>query len=122
MTDYRFVADAATVDRPTLIVMLSGWIDAAETSQRTMETLIDECNGDLLVEFDDDTFIDYRARRPIMSLRDSLNAELSWSSIKLYAGRDLQGAHVLLLSGPEPDMYWHRFADQIGGLALVLGV
>ncbi len=122
MTDYRLVAEASGLDSPTLIVMLTGWIDASESASRAMTALIEECDGDPLVEFDDDQYIDFRARRPIMSLRDSVSTELRWSSIEMRTGRDLKGNDVLLLCGPEPDMYWHRFADRIGELALELGV
>jgi hypothetical protein len=121
-SDYRLVADASGLDSPTLIVMLTGWIDASESASRAMQALLDECGGDPLVEFDDDQYIDFRARRPIMSLRDSVSTELSWSSIEMRSGRDLKGNDVLLLCGPEPDMFWHRFAERIGQLALDLGV
>ena len=120
--DYRLVADPSALDRPKLIVMMSGWIDAADTAARTMQALVNECGADPLVEFDDDRYIDFRARRPMMSLRDSLNVELRWSSIQMLSGRDLKGNDVVLLRGPEPDMYWHRFAAQVAGLVDDLGV
>ncbi|CAN5792115.1 PAC2 family protein [soil metagenome] len=121
-SDYRLVAESGGLDSPTLIVMLTGWIDASESAGRAMQALLDECDGDPLVEFDDDQYIDFRARRPVMSLRDSVSTELRWSSIEMRSGRDLKGNDVLLLCGPEPDMFWHRFAERIGQLALDFGV
>ena len=121
-SDHRYVADPAGLERPHLVVMLTGWIDAAEAGERAMKVLVDECQADPLVEFEDDAFIDFRARRPVMSLRDSLNAELRWASINLLAGHDRQGKDVLLLCGPEPDSAWHRFSKLVAQLAVDLGV
>ena len=56
--------------------------------------------------FDADTFIDYRARRPTMQLRDGVNTELVWPETRLLAGRDTAGHDVLLLTGHEPDANW----------------
>ena len=43
-------------------------------------------------------------------------------SPQLRVGRDEAGHDVLLLTGPEPDMAWHRFAGAVGDLAVQLGV
>jgi proteasome assembly chaperone (PAC2) family protein len=75
-----------------------------------------------LVTFDADTFIDYRARRPLLELRDGVNTGLAWLSPQLQVGHDPHGHDVLLLSGPEPDMAWHRFTTAIGEVAGELGV
>ena len=75
-----------------------------------------------LVRFDDDTFIDYRARRPTMELRDGLNTDLVWPTIELRAGRSVDGRDILLLTGPEPDMAWHRFAAAVSDIAVELDV
>ena len=45
-----------------------------------------------------------------------------WLSPQLQVGRDPHGHDVLLLTGPEPDMAWHRFCAAIGELAGQLGV
>ena len=57
-----------------------------------------------------------------MELRDGVNTGCVWSSPELRVGRDADGRDVLLLSGPEPDMAWHRFAAHVADLAEQLGV
>lgn len=116
------MADLPEFDDPTLIVMLTGWIDASEAASAVMKTLTDECDTFPLVEFDDDRYIDYRARRPVMELRNGVNSKLVWSSIEIRYGHDLAGHDVVLLIGPEPDMYWHQFATTIGDLATAFGI
>jgi hypothetical protein len=117
MADFRFVSEAPELDDPVLIVMLSGWIDASGAAAAAMNALQTECHATPLVVFDDDVFIDYRARRPMLELRSGVNTRLVWMSPQLHVGRAPGGSDVLLLNGPEPDMAWHRFAAAIGDLA-----
>ena len=103
MTDpYDLHEEPELVD-PVLVVMLTGWIDAGGAAQLAMSTLEDECGARTIAAFDPDTFIDFRARRPVMELRDGINSNLVWPTIELKAGRDADGHDVLLLSGHEPD-------------------
>jgi proteasome assembly chaperone (PAC2) family protein len=122
MADHRFVAEVPELHEPVLIVMLSGWIDASGAAAAAMSALEVECGATPLVAFDDDTFIDYRARRPLLELRNGINTRLVWLAPQLAVGRDPQGHDVLLLTGPEPDMAWHRFCAAIAELAGQLGV
>ncbi len=122
MSDHHFVGDVPSLDEPVLVVMLTGWIDASGAAAAAMATLDKECNATSLVAFDDDVYIDYRARRPLLELRDGVNTRLVWSVPELRVGRDEAGHDVLLLTGPEPDMAWHRFAGTVGDLAVQLGV
>jgi hypothetical protein len=110
------------LDAPVLVVMLTGWIDASGAAAAAMTTLQEESAARPLATFDGDVFIDYRARRPTMELRDGVNTRLVWSDIELSLGRDSKGHDVVTLSGPEPDSQWRRFADVVSTLAIDLGV
>jgi proteasome assembly chaperone (PAC2) family protein len=110
-----------TLHEPTLVVMLAGWIDAAGAAAAAMQLLDAECGTRPVATFDADTFIDYRARRPTMQLRDGCAEELEWPVAQLRAGRDAAGHDLLLLTGHEPDAAWRRFADATVRLALDLG-
>ena len=118
----RWLADRPQLDRPVLVVMMTGWIDAAGAASAAMEAIAEEAEATPVATFDDDEYIDFRARRPVMELREGLNSVLQWSQIVLSTGHDQTGHDLLLLSGPEPDMRWHRFADAVGDLAVELGV
>ncbi|NND74939.1 MAG: PAC2 family protein [Ilumatobacter sp.] len=120
--DYEWVGGESMLHEPVLVVMMTGWIDAAGAAADAVAAVLAECEVGPLVRFDDDTFIDYRARRPTMELRDGVNTDLRWNHIELGAGRSPAGRDVLLLTGPEPDMRWRRFATCIGDIAVELGV
>ena len=53
-------------DRPLLVTMLTGWIDASGAAAAAIDLLATLTGAETVVEFDEDTFIDYRARRPIL--------------------------------------------------------
>jgi predicted ATP-grasp superfamily ATP-dependent carboligase len=110
------------LQEPTLVVMLSGWIDASGAANAAMEHLISQTNADVLITFDADTFIDYRARRPIMEVRSGINKRLVWITPEMRVGKDANDKDVLMLSGPEPDTSWQLFASTVGELATQLGV
>ncbi len=122
MADYRLITDLPTLTDPVLVVMLTGWIDASGAAAAAMTALQDETDAIDLVSFDDDLYIDYRARRPILELRDGVATRLVWASPELQYGQTAGGRDVVLLHGPEPDMAWHRFCATIGELAERLGV
>jgi len=110
------------LDRPLLVTMLTGWIDASGAAAAAMEVLITLTGAETVVEFDEDTYIDYRARRPVLHIRDGVNTGLEWDAPRLRAGRDSSGRDVLVLCGPEPDAAWRRFAADVAGLSVRLGV
>jgi PAC2 family len=110
------------LDDPVLVVMLTGWIDASSAAASAMATVQEEWSVRPLATFDGDTFIDYRARRPTMELREGVNVRLLWADIELHVGQDAAGHDVLTLSGPEPDSQWRKFADVVSSLAVELGV
>ncbi len=111
-----------TLNQPVLVVMLNGWIDASGAAAAAMAVVDSSCSMRPLVTFDGDTFIDYRARRPLMELRDGRNTRLVWDDAMLKVGRDRQGRDLLTLSGPEPDSQWRRFCAEVGAMATQLGV
>lgn len=118
----EFTGTLPRLDSSLLVVMLSGWIDASSAAAAAMELLVIDTNAKTLLTFDADEFIDYRARRPTMELREGVNTNLTWSTPQLLLGYDIDSKPVLLLTGPEPDNRWQHFADVVGDLAVRLGV
>lgn len=118
MAALRHVGDRPVLDKPVLITMLSGWIDASGAANAAIDVLKKATNATLLATFDADTFIDYRARRPIMELREGLNSRLRWSVPELHHGIDANGRDIVILSGPEPDTAWELFVKTVCGFCV----
>ncbi len=118
----EWLAPRPELTDPVMIVMLEGWIDAGGAARAAVEAIEQEAEANPIAQLDDDVYIDFRARRPTMELREGLNIVLNWERIVISTGTDQTGRDLVLLTGPEPDMAWHRFTRVIGELAVELGV
>ena len=110
------------LESPVLVSMLTGWIDASGAAAAATEYLLASCATRELATFDGDLFIDYRARRPTMELREGVSTRMVWPRITLHVGTTPAGRDLLVLSGAEPDSAWLRFADAATRLSSELGV
>jgi hypothetical protein len=119
---YELHEELPALVRPVLVVMMTGWIDASGAAAAALDAVNVGCDTRRLATFDGEAFIDYRARRPTMELRDGINTRLVWPETVLRVGRDRGGRDVLTLSGPEPDSQWRRFGSLVAELAEQLGV
>jgi PAC2 family len=119
---YELHQELPVLDQPVLVVHLTGWIDASGAGAAALSAIDDECDTSLLATFDGDAFIDYRARRPTMELRDGVNTRLVWDDIQLRVGHDTTGQAVVTLTGPEPDSRWREFMNVVTGLATQVNV
>ncbi|MFF2654487.1 PAC2 family protein [Streptomyces sp. NPDC058045] len=105
--------DLALAQESAGLVMLyhfDGYIDAGETGDQIVEALLDERPHQVVARFDHDRLIDYRARRPLLTFRGDRWTDYEVPTIEVRLVQDATGAPFLLLSGPEPDVEWERFA------------
>ena len=110
------------LERPVLVVCMDGWIDAGLGASNALAHLLSSMPTELVATFDADELIDYRARRPTLRIVNGVDKDLRWPEIKLQAATNRTGRTVLVLSGPEPDMKWHRFVAEVVALASRLEV
>ena len=110
------------LDAPPLLVALQGWIDASGVAASAAQSLEQSSSMRTIAAFDSDLFIDYRARRPVMQLREGISEQLIWPTIELKAGHDESGKDFLLLTGFEPDNNWQRFSALAAEVGIGLGV
>ncbi len=106
---------------PVLVIALEGWIDAGLGAAAAAQALVADLHPTSIASFDSDRLLDYRARRPVMHLRDGVNTALTWPGIELHAAKDHSGRDVLLLLGHEPDSLWRLFTEQVVALAVEFG-
>ena len=105
-----------------LVVALEGWIDAGLAAATAAATLLSTTPHELVATFDADELIDFRARRPTLRIVNGVDTDLRWSAIRMHAATNRTGRTVLTLTGPEPDMRWHRFVAEVVQLASRLEV
>ncbi|MEK9524472.1 PAC2 family protein [Streptomyces sp. NPDC087908] len=119
------VVDLALAQESAGLVMLyhfDGYIDAGETGEQIVDGLLDTLPHQLVARFDHDRLVDYRARRPLLTFRRDRWTAYETPSIEVRLVQDATGAPFLVLSGPEPDVEWERFAAAVRQIIERLGV
>jgi proteasome assembly chaperone (PAC2) family protein len=118
---YRLLEEPALSD-PVLVVVLEGWIDAGYGAAAAMSHLLQVVDTTPVAAFDVDLLVDHRSRRPVIHLVEGVNTGLTWPSIEVRRGCDLDQRDVLVLTGTEPDARWRTFTHQVVDLAQQVGV
>ncbi len=119
---YRLVDDVPHLGRPVLVQALTGFVDAGAASRLAREHLLSSLQSRVIATFDVDALLDYRSRRPVMTFVEDHWESYEEPSLVLHAMYDEVKTPFLLLSGPEPDLYWERFTTAVIGLIQRLDV
>ncbi|MEE1787891.1 PAC2 family protein [Streptomyces sp. SP17BM10] len=96
-----------------LLHHFEGFMDAGEAGGQVVDHLLETGSPQVVARFDHDRLVDYRARRPSMVFDRDHWTSYDPPQILLQLVRDAAGAPFLLLSGPEPDVEWERFAGAV---------
>ncbi|PZT74530.1 PAC2 family protein [Streptomyces sp. AC1-42W] len=119
------VVDMALAQESAGLVMLyhfEGYIDAGETGEQIVDGLLESLPHQVVARFDHDRLIDYRARRPLLTFKRDRWSAYDTPALEVRVVQDATGAPFLLLSGPEPDVEWERFAAAVEEVVERLGV
>ena len=109
-------------DGLTLVVALNGYADAGMAVENAADHLVSALDHRPVATFNSDELIDYRSRRPAVTIANNQPVEIEDTEIDIKALRDSQGKPFLLLSGPEPDLRWNAFTEAVADLADKLDV
>ena len=101
------------LERPVLVHALSGFVDAGAAGRLAAEHLLATLPHRVLVRFDVDQLYDYRARRPVMTFVEDHWESYDAPRLELSLVEDSAGTGFLMLTGPEPDVQWERFAAAV---------
>ncbi|UFU05139.1 proteasome assembly chaperone family protein [Ruania halotolerans] len=128
---YRIVDDAPELhdgEAPVLVHALSGSIDAGHAGSLLARHLREKLPSRRLLEFDLDTLLDYRSRRPVMTFAEGTWVEYDKPELVVDLVRDDDGVPLLLMHGHEPDLQWEKFTRAVQtviedyGVELTIGV
>ncbi|MFV8380329.1 proteasome assembly chaperone family protein [Corynebacterium hindlerae] len=107
---------------PTLVVALQGYADAGQAVESGARHLLQALDHRPLATFNTDELIDYRSRRPVVTIEHSEVIDADELELNLNVLRDSAGTAFLLLSGPEPDLRWEAFTTSVADLVERFGV
>lgn len=111
---YELSTDAASVPEGLhLVAGLTGFADAGGAVAQFTEYLLATLEHTVVVSFDADVLLDYRARRPIIYFDQDHLTDYQPPALRLYLARDEIGQPFLLLAGYEPDFRWEQFTAAV---------
>lgn len=110
---YDLTDDATVPMGLNLVAALTGFSDSGSAVTQTSEYLLDTMSHSVIARFDNDTLLDYRARRPTIYFDQDHVADYTPLSLKLYLMKDELEQPFLLLTGYEPDFQWDRFTAAV---------
>lgn len=119
---YEVDSDVPDLTGAVLLEHLEGFVDAGAAGGLVAEHLLDTFDHRVIARFDADQVVDYRARRPMMVYETDRWTSYDTPEIVIYLLHDSDGAPFLLLTGPEPDSQWERFAAAVRSLIERWGV
>lgn len=117
-----------TVQRPTLVLALSGWMDGGSVSTGTVQRLVDLLGAQPFAEIDPDPFSIYNFPgpmemaalfRPPIEIVDGLIRSFEMPSNTFYCH---EPANLVLFLGREPHLRWQAFGECVFQLIRELGV
>lgn len=89
-----------------LVMLFTGFIDAGNSVRSASRHIMDHLEHTLVLSFDNDSFLDYRARRPTFVFEQTRLTDYRPPTLTLSLVTDDMGAQFLLLAGYEPDFRW----------------
>ena len=118
----NWIAEPPPLRRPVLLVALEGFVDAGAVASTAATFLRHRWQSDPIGQFDRDALIDYRARRPTAVVDSGEVRRIEWPDIELFAAEVDGPRDAVLLLGPEPDMKWGAFGEEVVIACRRLGV
>jgi proteasome assembly chaperone (PAC2) family protein len=117
------VSQRPELKRPVLIAAFRGWNDGGQGASLGAAYLAKQWNAARFAEIEPETFFDFQAVRPHVSLVDGETRRVEWPDNGFFHA-SIPGAErdAVLLLGIEPNLRWRTFAGLVLELAQDLGV
>ncbi|MFC6153166.1 PAC2 family protein [Nocardioides yefusunii] len=116
------VPELEDVEELTLVVALSGFLDAGHAGALAADHLQSLGDAPVVATFDVDVLYDYRARRPAITFSQDHYEAYDAPRLVVRLVRDSGGTPFLLLRGPEPDFRWEAFCLAVRDVVERFGV
>jgi proteasome assembly chaperone (PAC2) family protein len=120
--DLRIV-ERPMLRRPVLISAFRGWNDGGQAATVAAAYLAKQWDATRFADIDPESFMDFQAVRPTVSLDSGLSRRIEWpENAFFHATVPGSDRDAVILLGVEPNYRWRAFTDLVVGLARDLGV
>src|SRR3954452_8154565 len=109
--------------RSVLVAAFRGWNDGGQGATLGGSYLAKQWEAERFAEIDPETFYDFQATRPMVSLDDGDIRRVDWPE-NVFFHAEIPGADrdAVILLGVEPNLRWRTFSGLVLELAQDLGV
>jgi predicted ATP-grasp superfamily ATP-dependent carboligase len=106
------------LERPVLIAAFRGWNDGGQGASLAGAYLARAWAAQEFATIDPESFYDFQATRPMVSLVDGYTRKIEWPENSfLHAPLPGGGRDAIILLGVEPNLRWRTFSELITGVA-----
>jgi hypothetical protein len=105
-----------------LVAGLTGFADSGSAVTQFTEYILDTMDSEVVAVFDNDSLLDYRARRPTIYFDQDHLTGFEPPVLKLHLVRDELSRPFLFLTGYEPDFRWESFSKTVIELVNTFGI
>jgi len=109
--------------RPILVAAFRGWNDGGQGASLAAGYLAKQWDAEQFAEIEPETFYDFQATRPQVTLEDGMTRKLEWPE-NTFLHCEIPGADrdAVILLGTEPNLRWKTFSGLVLDLVRDLGV
>jgi len=123
MSDELRLERRPELERGVLVAAFRGWNDGGQGASLAGSFLARVWAAERFGDIDPETFFDFQATRPHVSLVEGMSRRIDWPENAFFHARPPGGSRdLVLLLGIEPSLRWRAFTDLVSGLARDLRV
>ncbi|HZP72621.1 MAG TPA: PAC2 family protein [Gaiellaceae bacterium] len=118
MADELRIESRPTLERPVMIAAFRGWNDGGQGASLAAAYLARAWAAQEFASIDPESFYDFQATRPTVSLVDGLTRRIDWPE-NTFMHAPLPGARrdAIIMLGVEPNLRWRTFSELVAGVA-----
>lgn len=107
---------------PIVLCALEGWFDVGETATGALEWLRGRFDAVAVGHIDAERYVNFGRHRPrIRYDEDGIFRSLTWPHTAVQVARTRARRDLVLLAGPEPDVRWRGYTDDVIAVARTVG-
>ncbi len=118
MADELRIESRPNLERPVMIAAFRGWNDGGQGASLAAAYLARAWAAQEFASIDPESFYDFQATRPTVSLVDGYTRRIEWPE-NTFMHAPLPGARrdAIIMVGVEPNLRWRTFSELVAGLA-----
>ena len=101
------------LDRPVMAVAYRGLFDASGSATAAINWMADRFGATVEGAVDPETFYDFTQERPVVAFDKQKRRKLHWPANEILISKEPQNRDLVLMSGVEPHLRWHTFAETL---------